>query len=324
MISSLLPDIGNSELNSGPEDSDDDDLQAELETFNLVHRAPAEDEDNNEDRLMSDEVEAQKWRLFRSILGKGLRVLKHKLRSRSRTSEEDRRAVNNPTSLKDLARNVLGTVGDKLDPRDMEGGSDRLTSEEAEIEKLKIFKKLFKKVKKGVKKGIKIFRKVKPLFKSRRRSRDRDEDDDCRESYKYANIEYNTPIQTDGGFYNEREVAEIEGFRSFLVNALRLVDTKLRPRSRTVEEDRDAVGYPKKWTDPVRNFLDTLREKLEQRRNGDSTTENEPTTTEFPTGAVPYGGQPWTTDQTDMASQTQSLFRLFKKLWRRRGRNRSG
>ena len=79
----------------------------------------------------------------------------------------------------------------------------------------------------------------------------------------------------------EETAAEIEGFRSFLSNALKLADRKLKPSSRTPEEDRDAVNNPTKWTDLGRNLLRVLQDKVErgegERRfdGGEKTAEGE-------------------------------------------------
>ena len=70
----------------------------------------------------------------------------------------------------------------------------------------------------------------------------------------------------------EETAAEIEGFRSFLSNALKLADRKLKPSSRTPEEDRDAVNNPTKWTDLGRNLLRVLQDKVERGTDGGEKT----------------------------------------------------
>ena len=79
-------------------------------------------------------------------MGKALEVLKRKLRPRSRTLEEDGQAVNNPTKWKDLGRNLLRTIGDRLDPSNVNPGTEEETAEEqvteeAEIRKTQVLSK---------------------------------------------------------------------------------------------------------------------------------------------------------------------------------------
>ena len=107
------------------------------------------------ERVNHDEAEIE---LFKSVFGKFLRVLNHKLRPRSRTLEEDRQAVYKPTKWKDLGRNILGSLARKLDPDVKEQ-----ESEEAKIEKIKAIKAFFKKAFKVIKKVLKI---IKPKVKS--------------------------------------------------------------------------------------------------------------------------------------------------------------
>lgn len=106
---------------------------------------------------------------FKQILGSAINFLQNRLRQKNRTPDEDRDAVNNPTKWRDLARNVLGTFGDRLervsggdsngygsvkseggdsDDGESEGGADAGEgSEDAEMERFglgKLAGKLFK------------------------------------------------------------------------------------------------------------------------------------------------------------------------------------
>ncbi len=69
-------------------------------------------------------------------------------------------------------------------------------------------------------------------------------------------------------YITDKEVAEIEGFRNFLSKALEVLDRKLKPSSRTPQEDEDAVSNPTKWTDLGRNLLRVLREKVDKNNGG--------------------------------------------------------
>lgn len=69
-------------------------------------------------------------------------------------------------------------------------------------------------------------------------------------------------------YITDKEVAEIEGFRNFLSKALEVLDRKLKPSSRTPQEDEDAVSNPTKWTDLGRNLLRVLREKVDKSNGG--------------------------------------------------------
>jgi len=75
-----------------------------------------QNEGRTADEQLSDEAEIEKFKKFKSFLGKALRLLKGKLKPRSRSVEDDEQAVNRPTKWKDLGRNFLGVIGDRLDP----------------------------------------------------------------------------------------------------------------------------------------------------------------------------------------------------------------
>ncbi len=75
-----------------------------------------EQEQASKEREQTEDAKIERYRKLRSFLGKALRVVNRKLKSRKRSPTEDRDAVNNPTGWKDLGRNLIGMVGDKLDP----------------------------------------------------------------------------------------------------------------------------------------------------------------------------------------------------------------
>ena len=72
----------------------------------------------------------------------------------------------------------------------------------------------------------------------------------------------------DGDNGDKNAAVEIEGFRSFLRTALECLDSKLKPSSRSPEEDTREVRDPKKWTDLGRNFIRVIEDKLDKERNG--------------------------------------------------------
>ena len=72
----------------------------------------------------------------------------------------------------------------------------------------------------------------------------------------------------DGDNGDENAAAEIEDFRSLLRTALECLDHKLKPSSRSPEEDTGEVRDPMKWTDLGRNFIRVLKDKLDKERSG--------------------------------------------------------
>ena len=68
----------------------------------------------------------------------------------------------------------------------------------------------------------------------------------------------------------DEKVAEIEVFRSILKKTLDFVDQKLRPSTRTGNEDKKAVNNPTQWVDLGRNILRTLRDRLDQGKQNPS------------------------------------------------------
>ena len=210
------------------------------------------EEEETVEEQVTEEAEIEK---FKAFLGKALKLLQHKLRSRSRMPEEDREAVNRPTKWKDLARNLLGIVGDRLDESDTTRRSGGGT--EVEIEGTS--------------------------FNDGENNQDTEED--------------------------EEAAAEIEGFRSILSKALRLVNKKLKPSSRTPDEDREAVNNPMKWTDLGRNLLEVLQDKIDN--GGRGSTPQEEIETEGAFSDPNTDGA-----QEDQIAEEETIGRLAKKLIR--------
>jgi len=167
--------------------------------------------------------------LFKSILGKFLRVLNHKLKPRTRTLEEDRQAVNRPTKWKDLGRNILQKFAGRMDPNNKESGAKE--EEEAKIEKIKAIKLFFKKVLKAIKKALK---NIKPKVKSRLlRPSQNDRQEMWRRGYRPAE---SVEIELNG----QDEAAEIEDMRLVLTNALDHIDQQHTPKFK-LQEDEEGV-----------------------------------------------------------------------------------
>lgn len=93
-------------------------------------------------------------------------------------------------------------------------------------------------------------------------------------------------LDGNGGSISEEEsVTEIEEFHSFLSNALKFVNKKLKPSHRTLEEDQKSVSNPTKWIDLGQNLLQGLQEildrpkknpgEVETAKNGATFTRNE-------------------------------------------------
>ena len=256
--------------------------QVEIEGINQ----DIEDEEETAEEQVTQRAEIEKFKIFKAFLGKALKVLKHKLRPRSRTLEEDGQAVNNPTKWKDLGRNLLGTIGDRLDPSNVNPGTEEETaeeqvSEEAEIERLRSFLSRAIKVlqrrleshsrkpgedKEAAKNSTKWTDLGQNLLQL---IRDRLDQTDGRNERRDEGFEVEIEgAHLDGDDGDENAAAEIEGFRSFLKTALERLDSKLKPSSRSPEEDTREVRDPKKWTDLGRNFIRVLKDKLDKERSG--------------------------------------------------------